>query len=122
MTETAQRAGGILLPRLRWARRNEDSESISAHVSLAFDVFEVRLEPRPIASLGEARPLHAFGLLKNLERRVELAGDPEWIVYAPPKLEGEKAPDSRVGTERRLLRLDSAIMRATARLLRWSTR
>jgi DNA phosphorothioation-dependent restriction protein DptH len=113
MTETAQRPGGIIVPRLRWARRNEESGSKPAHVSLAFDVFQARLEPRPAISLGDARPLHAFGLSKNMERRVELGGDPEWTVFSPPKLEGEKAPDNRTGTDR-LLRLDAAVLRATA--------
>jgi DNA phosphorothioation-dependent restriction protein DptH len=116
MTETARRPGEIIVPRLRWARRNEETESTPAHVSLAFDVFEARLEPRPAISLGDARPLHAFGLSKNMERRVELGGDPEWTVFSPPKLEGEKAPDNRTGTDR-LLRLDAAVLRATARFL-----
>jgi DNA phosphorothioation-dependent restriction protein DptH len=116
MTETARRPGEIIVPRLRWARRNEESESTPAHVSLAFDVFEARLEPRSAASLGDARPLHAFGLSRNMERRVELGGDPEWTVFSPPKLEGEKAPDNRTATDR-LLRLDAAVLRATARFL-----
>jgi DNA phosphorothioation-dependent restriction protein DptH len=113
MTETARRPGEIIVPRLRWARRNEDSESTPAHVSLAFDVFEARLEPRSNAQLGDARPIHAFGLSKNMERRVELDGDPEWTVFSPPKLEGEKAPDNRAGTDR-LLRLPAIPSCATA--------
>jgi DNA phosphorothioation-dependent restriction protein DptH len=116
MTETARRPGEIIVPRLRWARRNEENEPSPAHLSLAFDVFEARLEARPSASLGAARPLHAFGLSKNMERRVDLGGDPEWTVFSPTRLEGEKAPDNRIGTDR-LLRLDAAVMRATARFL-----
>jgi hypothetical protein len=56
-------------------------------------MFEARLEARPSDSLvAEARPMHAFGLAKVMERRVDVKGDPEWTVFAPPRLEGEKAP------------------------------
>src|SRR5207247_1609041 len=90
------------------------SKSTPAHVSLVCDVFEARLEPKSNALLGDVRPIHAFGLSKNMERRVELDSNPEWTVYSPPRLEGEKAPDNRTGTDR-VLRLDAAIQRATAR-------
>jgi hypothetical protein len=126
MTETAGRPGEIVVPRLRWARREEPAEPGDdhaatplrpSHLSLAFDMFEARLEARPSDSLAaEARPMHAFGLAKVMERRVDVKGDPEWTVFAPPRLEGEKAPDNRTATER-LLRLDTAIARATARFL-----
>ena len=80
-------------------------------------MFEARLEARPSDSLAaEARPLHAFGLAKIMERRVDVAGEPEWTVFAPPQLEGEKAPDNRTATDR-VLRLDTAVARATARFL-----
>jgi hypothetical protein len=117
MTETAGRPGDIIVPRLRWARRDEEAEPRPAHISLAFDIFEARLEARPIDEFNtEARPLHAFGLSKIMERRVELTGDPEWTVFTPARLEGERSPDNRVGTDR-LLRLDAALARATARFL-----
>jgi hypothetical protein len=117
MTETAGRPGEIIIPRLRWARRDEEAEPRPAHISLAFDIFEARLEAQPIDEFNtEARPLHAFGLSKMMERRAELTGDPEWTVFAPPRLEGERSPDNRVGTDR-LLRLDAALARATARFL-----
>ena len=117
ITETARRPGEIIIPRLRWARRDEDAEPRPAHISLAFDIFQARLEARPTDDFnGEVRPLHAFGLSKVMQRRVELTGDPEWTVFAPPRLEGERSPDNRVGTDR-LLRLDAALARATARFL-----
>ena len=122
MTETAPRPGGVSLPRLRWARRPEpyldDRASWSgvraAHVGLIFDVFEARLEICPLAELGEVRPLHAFGLAKTMERRVDLGETPTWTVFAPPQVAGELAPDSRAATDR-LRRLDAAVARATAR-------
>jgi DNA phosphorothioation-dependent restriction protein DptH len=117
MTETSGRPGEIIIPRLRWARRDEETEPRPAHISLAFDIFEARLEARPIDKFNtEARPLHAFGLSKIMERRADLTGDPEWTVFAPHRLEGERAPENRVGTDR-LLRLDAALARTTARFL-----
>ena len=114
MTETASRPGGVMMPRLRWAKRDEEAEIRTSHVSLAFDVFEARLEARPASSLGEARPLHAFGLAKVVERQLKLGDEIQWSVYTPPVSTGEKAPDNRTATDR-LLRLDAAIARATAR-------
>jgi DNA phosphorothioation-dependent restriction protein DptH len=116
MTETASRPGGVMVPRLRWAKREENAEPRASHISFAFDVFEARLETRPVAPLAEVRPLHGFGLTKVMERRVDLEGDPEWSVFAPPAQTGEKAPDNRTATDR-VLRLDAAIARATARSL-----
>jgi DNA phosphorothioation-dependent restriction protein DptH len=116
MTETAPRPGGIMMPRLRWAKRDEKAEPQASHLSIAFDVFEARLEPRLAASLGEARPLQGFGLIKVMERHVQLDGDLEWTVFAPPTFTGEKAPDNRVATDR-LLRLDAAVAKATVRSL-----
>src|SRR5262249_63383 len=40
MTETAGRPGEIIIPRLRWARRDEEADPRPAHISLAFDIFE----------------------------------------------------------------------------------
>lgn len=117
MTETAVRPGEIIVPRLRWARRDEGSELRPAHISLAFDIFDAKLEARkPNELSSEARPLHVFGLCKVMERRVELMGDPEWAIFAPSRVEGERSPDNRAGTDR-LLRLDAALARATARFL-----
>jgi hypothetical protein len=72
----------------------EKAEPQASHLSIAFDVFEARLEPRLAASLGEARPLQGFGLIKVMERHVQLDGDLEWTVFAPSTFTGEKAPDN----------------------------
>lgn len=116
MTETCRRPGGIVVPRLRWAKRSETDPPRSSHLALAFDIFETRLTTRKVDELSDVRPLHAFGLSRALERRVTYGADTEWIVYAPPKTEGEKAPENRTGIDR-LLRMDAAMARATARSL-----
>jgi DNA phosphorothioation-dependent restriction protein DptH len=116
MTETARRPGEIIVPRLRWARRSESDQPRTSHLALAFDIFETKLTVRSVNDLGDTRPLHGFGLSRALERRVAFDRDTEWTVYIPPRTEGEKAPDNRVGIDR-LIRMDVAIARSTARFL-----
>jgi hypothetical protein len=124
MAETAPRPGGVLLPRLRWAKRREPAspgpvewaQVRASHLALIFDIFETRLEARPASGLGSPRPLHAHGLIRAVERRVDLGEDPEWMVFAAPELSGEPAPDGRAAGDR-LRRLDRAVARLTAKAL-----
>jgi DNA phosphorothioation-dependent restriction protein DptH len=115
MTETVQRSGGILSPRLRWARREPDRTiGRPAHLALGFDIFSTQLE----VSVPDvfARPIHAFGLSAYLDRKVALNLEPTWTAYLPIQQEGEKLPDGRLLTDR-ILKLQSACARATARHL-----
>lgn len=117
MLDTAVRPGRIAIPRLKWARREWDDELSPAHLALAFDSFDSRLERMAVGELpGEPRPMHVFGLVATLERQVSLGDEPTWRVYLPPKLDGEKHPEGRGPTER-LLRLNEAMLRATVRHL-----
>lgn len=122
MTETAARPGEVMIPRLRWARRPEPlrtddwSHVRAAHLGLAFDLFEARLETRPIAQLGEARPLNAYGLIRSIERTVDLDDDPVWTTWPPIDLTGESAPENKTFGER-LRRLDRMTGRCVARAL-----
>ena len=116
MTETARRPGEIIVPRLRWARRTEGADPRPSHLSVAFDVFMPNLQVRPEADLAKPRPIHAYGLVNVIERRVDLQGDLEWLAYAPPALDGGRAPENRSATDR-FLRLSTAIARATAQAL-----
>ena len=117
MTTTVRRAGEIVVPRLRWARRDSSKTVQPAHIAIAFDVFSTSLETRPRSELGPTRPMHVFGLTKVCERRTEFSAVPEWTIFSPPELEGDKVPDNRAATER-LLRIDNALQRATVRFLR----
>jgi DNA phosphorothioation-dependent restriction protein DptH len=116
MTETARRDGEIIVPRLRWALRDESGVLRPSHLAVAFDVFAACLEVRPKDDLLPVRPLHGHGLISVIERRFKLEDDPEWLAYAPPALDGIKAPDNRNATDR-FLRLSTAIAEATARKL-----
>ena len=122
MTETAARPGEVMVPRLRWGKRPEpenenDWSSVRAtHLGLAFDLFEARLEIRPLAALGDARPLHAYGLIRSIERTMELGEDPIWTAWTAFELTGETAPENRTAGDR-LRRLDRVIGRSVARAI-----
>ena len=50
-----------------------------SHLAFAFDTFVSQLEPLPAQRLPqEQRPLHAYGLVLQMERCVELGDDPTW--------------------------------------------
>ena len=124
LAETATRPGEVLVPRLRWAKQEEPAiedtaawnQMRAAHVSLAFDLFETSLETVPTTAISDARPFHAWGLLRTLERRAVPDEELAWMTFAAPELSGEVSPDNRNASDR-LRRVDRATARATARAL-----
>ncbi|MGY3532178.1 ATP-binding protein [Bradyrhizobium sp. USDA 4452] len=124
LADTAARPGEVLVPRLRWAKQEEpaiDNDAAwndvrAAHVSLAFDLFRTELDIIPAATLSDSRPLHAWGLIRTLERRALDGEELAWVTYAAPELTGEPSPDNRTASDR-LRRIDRATARATARAL-----
>jgi DNA phosphorothioation-dependent restriction protein DptH len=124
LADTASRPGGVLVPRLRWARQEEPQIDDSAawnrvrasHISLAFDLFETSLATVPVSAVSNQRPYHAWGLLRSLERRSIPDRSLEWMTYAAPELVGEASPENRTASDR-LRRIDRATARATARAL-----
>ena len=124
LAETATRPGEVLVPRLRWAKHEEPTIEDTAgwkrmravHVSLAFDLFETGLDTVPAAAISNSRPLHAWGLLRTLERRPVPNEQFVWMTFAAPELAGEPSPDNRNASDR-LRRVDRATARATARAL-----
>lgn len=114
MHETVQRPGNIPVPRLRWGRREGGTPHTFAHVALAFDIFESRLEAVPADALPQdARPLHGFGLILAMEREFTVHDRPSWRVFLPLKAEGDKHPANRILTDR-LARLHDTVARVTA--------
>ena len=114
MLETVPRPGEISIPRLRWARRGDQTPAAPSHLAIAFDTFVSQLEPVPAHSLPqEQRPLHGYGLVLQMERCVELSDSPTWRTFPALKYEGETHPVSRTLTDR-LARLQKSIARATA--------
>lgn len=123
LAETATRPGEVLVPRLRWAKREEPAiedpawgNMRAAHVSLAFDLFETRLDTVATATISDARPFYGWGLLRTLERRAVPDEELAWMTFAAPELSGEPSPDNRNAADR-LRRVDRATARATARAL-----
>ena len=122
MAETASRPGNVLVPRLRWGKRTEPAideawtSMRATHLSLAFDLFRTSLDVMKADSLAATRPLHAWGLIRMLERRQHPTGDMAWVTFSAPELTGESAPESRIAGDR-LRRIDRATTRAAVRAL-----
>lgn len=121
MLESLGLPGGVNLPALRWARKDEPYPRKAAHLALAFDL----LEPRVAAGGAEANgageksadpPLHAFGLLACLRKEYIREPLPTWRAAVPSAAKGEKHPAERAHSER-LMRLQRAVQKAVARNL-----
>jgi len=114
MLESLSLPGGVNLPRLRWARKNEQNPKTAAHLAVAFDTFESRVVGEPNAESSRPRPYYAFGLLSFFERKYSSAPSPRWRSILLNSTDGEKHPSDRTHTDR-LLRLQHEIQRCVAR-------
>ena len=112
MLESISLPGGVALPRLRWARKETGEPKTAAHLAVAFDTFDSRVE----IDTGAAppAPFRAFGLLSFFERDFTAAPTPSWRSVVPRSGGGEKHPSERGHTER-LDRLSQKIADAAAR-------
>lgn len=118
MLESIDLPGGVSLPRLRWARREKPNPETAAHIAVAFDTFESRVETEAEEDAGGTtpRPLHAFGLLSFFDREYTGAPSPSWRAVAPAGREGEKHPSGSAHSDR-LARMRGALDRLVARNL-----
>ncbi len=112
MLESISLPGGVALPRLRWARKEAADPKAAAHLAVAFDTFESRVEID--TGLASTVPFRAFGLLSFFERDFTAAPTPSWRSVLPRSGGGEKHPSERGHTER-LDRLGRNIVDAVAR-------
>ncbi len=109
--ESISLSGNRSIPRLRWTRREPESLTEPAHLSLAFDIHRSSIEVDQ--STREKAPLLAYGLVPHLIRVFTFeGGQPRWRLCLPEEYEGLKLPD-RIITER-LLNLQQSIQRQTA--------
>ena len=114
MLESISLPGGVALPRLRWARKETGEPKTAAHLAVAFDTFESRVEIDTGAA--PTAPFRAFGLLSFFERGFAAVPTPSWRSVVPRSGGGEKHPSERGHTER-LDRLGQKIVDAVARHL-----
>jgi DNA polymerase III delta prime subunit len=114
MLESLSLPGGVNLPRLRWARKNEQDPLTAAHLALAFDTFESHVVPEGKKQTRQSRPFYAFGLLSFFEREYSSIPSPLWRSAILSSSEGEKHPSDRTHTER-LTKLQQTIQRSVAR-------
>jgi DNA phosphorothioation-dependent restriction protein DptH len=114
MLESMSRPGGVNIPRLRWARKRDLQPESAAHVAVAFDTFDSRVEALPTAAAS--RPLFGWGLISFLERSYQGTPSPIWRSYAAVGELGATHPAGKTHTER-LIRLQKLIAAAVVRNL-----
>ena len=95
MLESESLPGGVNLPRLRWARKDDQDPKSAAHLAVAFDTFESRVVPSGRELVNDQRPLYAFGLLIFLSGIIR--------VYRP---QNGVVPHSHRRTEKNILRTE----------------
>ena len=113
MLESRSLAGGVTMPRLRWAKKDQQEPDTAAHLAVAFDTFESKVRVYDRAKRPE-NPFRAFGLLSFYEREFIAKPTPAWRSSIPAATEGEKHPSERGHTER-LERLQRAIHASVAK-------
>ena len=116
MMESLSLPGGINMPRLRWARKEQQDPNTAAHLAIAFDTFESRVVVDDEEDARISGSHHAFGLLSFYERRYASLPSPLWVGAISPVTEGEKHPSRRAHTDT-LARLREAIQGAVSRHL-----
>ncbi|WP_411887713.1 ATP-binding protein [Hydrocarboniphaga effusa] len=114
MLDSVRRPGGVSLPRLSWCRRPKSLPETSAHLALAFDLLESRIECRAPESLPGSSILELHGLALTPDRRFIPGPIPHWVTTVGAAPEGEKHPAGRVFTDR-LLRAHAHLLRLVAK-------
>jgi len=116
MLESTSLPGGLTLPRLRWARKNDPDPQSSAHLAVAFDTFESRVAAEPSEASASGRPFFAFALMSFFERDYASLPTPLWRSTVVGSTDGEKHPADRIHTER-LVKLQQAVAGCVVRHL-----
>lgn len=120
MLESTSLPGGMTLPRLRWARKDEPDPQSSAHLAVAFDTFESRVASESPENNAGSRPFFAFGLMSFFERDYTSLPTPLWSSMVIGPTDGEKHPADRIHTER-LVKLQQAVASCVVRHLQENT-
>ena len=96
MLESVNVSGGVSLPKLRWARKN-DKPKTAAHLAIAFDTFESQVVPNE--KQARTRPPFAFGLLSFFVREYTSFPSPVWKSLVIESKDGNKHPAGGVLTK-----------------------
>ncbi|CAK0764334.1 DNA phosphorothioation-dependent restriction protein DptH [Gammaproteobacteria bacterium] len=117
ISDAVERPGGVSLPKLHWAKRNDPLPNTPAHIAVAFDLFRSKVVCQPKSELPASGVLEAHGLLLMPNREFfPKAEIPYWKSLVTPDPKGEAHPQTAVLTKRQTL-LHNAILQATARHL-----
>lgn len=119
LLESVSRPGGVSLPRVSWRRRSLALPQTAAHIALAFDMINSRIECRKKESLppllqNGGVELHGLSLVPN--RHFSGSPVPTWLEAVPVDAEGEKHPEGRNLSER-LVKLHAVLLRLVVKHL-----
>ncbi len=114
MLESQSNYGGVTLPRLRWAKKDSRLPNSSAHLAIAFDSFDTRVDFIHQSQLEASAPLHVYGLVANIQRAFTFQPSAEWLSWMPIESDGEKHPAAKTLTDR-IVKLNKWIMRCVCR-------
>ena len=78
MLESLSLPGNINLPKLRWARKDEQNLDAAAHLAVAFDTFESYVTTQDASQANTSRPFYTFGLLSFFDRKYTDSPSPLW--------------------------------------------
>lgn len=110
MLRSAERSGGMIIPNLRWAKKETLVPDSAAHVAFAFDTFRARVRH---GSKGVQRPFYAYGLMSFVDREYFVRPVPRWEGTVPRWRGGERHPTARPHSDR-LQKLQASIHRLVA--------
>jgi len=98
MSDSLDVGGERLIPRFEWRRHRSLFPGDSAHLSVAFNIFqsEVRLVSKDIPATFYV----LYGLIQPLYRHMEPGSEPVWYLTIPLAYDGRKHPMSSRLTER----------------------
>lgn len=102
--------GGIPLPKLRWAKREQEEPENPAHLSVSFDTFDSKVVCLKKPDVEKSRPLQVYGLVSNMNQQFAFSPQPVWLTYVALNAEGEKHLSGGKYSDR-LLKLQSAILK-----------
>jgi len=114
MLESVSLPNGANLPRLRWARKEQQDPETPAHLALAFNTFDSNVVTGEEYQLPKAKPPLVYGLISMFERTYSNNPAPSWRSFLLPSSEGDKHPSDRTHTDR-LVRLQQIIQRSVAK-------
>ena len=114
MFESINLPNGVVLPRLRWAKKEGIKPNHAAHLAIAFDTFKSAFKIADRRNETETpKPYFVYGLISFFERKYQRT-DNRWFFYPVIPSKGETHPELKNHTDR-LISLQRAVLNCVGR-------